>query len=121
MLKWTYLAAAAGWAASMVYEWMWDADGSGGYFAWGVIGVTVLGGLFIRGLARQGARKDPSPMIWFLLAALAAALFYSALERTAKGSLTHIPMLPMYLVLFVDFFTSGCYTWWKKLKKNRRN
>ena len=52
-----------------------------------------------------------------LLAAVAVALGYSALERTVENSLTHVPLLPMYPILFLDFFASGCYTWWKKRKR----
>lgn len=119
MVKWSYLAGAAAWTASMLYEWMWYGGSLGQYIAWALVGVTVLVGLFIRGITAegQGKRRDPPPMIWFVLAALTASLFYSMLERTANGSLTHIPVLPLYLILFLDFFATGCYTWWKKLKK----
>lgn len=118
MVKWTYLVGAVAWIASMIYEWMWSGGDIGGYIAGAVVGVTVLAGLFIRGITAevQTKRQDPPPMIWFVLAALAVSLLYSMLERTANGTLTHVPMLPLYLILFLDFFVSGCYTWWKKLR-----
>jgi len=105
----------------MAYEWMWSGESAGGFFACGVVGLTAFLGLFIKVITqenRTGKRRDLSPMMWFLLAALTCALFYSVLERTAQGVLTHVPILPMYFILFVDFFASGCYTWWKKHRRN---
>lgn len=122
MLKWTYVALAIGWAGSMVYEWLWSGcTGTGGYFTLGAVGVTVLMGLFIRQAARRRRSKEPLSMLWFLSAAVVCALFYSALERTVQGQLTHVPFMPLYLALFADFFATGCYIGWKKLKKNRRD
>lgn len=122
MLKWSCAALGLGWAASMIYEWMWSGGSIGQYVAWAVVGLTAALGMMIAVITRENRavkRREVPPMIWFLLAALCCAMFYSALERTVQGSLTHVPMLPMYMVLFADFFGSGCYTWWKKLKRKR--
>ena len=116
MVKWTYLAGALAWAAATVYEWKWYG-GSAVSMACGAAGLIVFAGLFVWRLLRKDGRKDPQPMTWFLSAALTVTLFYSMLEKTANGTLTHIPMLPVYIILFLDFFLTGCYTWWKKLKK----
>lgn len=116
MVKWTYLAGALAWAVAAIYEWMWYG-GSAVNIVCGVAGLAVFAGLFIWRLLHNDNRKDPQPMIWFLLAALTVTLFYSMLEKTANEMLTHIPMLPVYIILFLDFFLTGCYTWWKKLKK----
>lgn len=122
MLKWSCAALGLGWVASVVYEWMWSGGSLAQYITWGVVGLTGALGLLVAVATRENRavkRQEISPMIWFLLAALMCALFYSALERTVEGQLTHVPMLPMYMVLFVDFFVSGWYTWWKKLKRKR--
>ncbi len=120
MLKWTCAAIGLGWAASMIYEWAWGGEGLGRYITLGVVGITLALGLFMSALTRERTKPiKVRPMIWFLLAALMCALFYSALERTVQGGLTHVPMLPMYIVLFIDFLGSGAYGLWKKAKKRR--
>ncbi|RKJ40281.1 hypothetical protein D7X94_09110 [Acutalibacter sp. 1XD8-33] len=117
MQKWSYLAAAVAWILSMIYEWMWNGGKIVQYLAWGAIGVTVLVGLMVRSATKGGSGRQVKAMEWFLLAALMVALFYSMVEHTAKQHLTHVPVLPLYLILFLDFFLSGCYTWWKKQKR----
>lgn len=122
MLKWSCAALGIGWAGSMVYEWLWSGGDPGQYIAWAVVGLSIALGLMMAVITRENraaVRKEISPMIWFLLAALVCAMLYSALERTVQGQLTHVPMLPMYIVLFLDFLGSGGYTWWKKLKRRK--
>lgn len=122
MLKWSCAALGLGWAASMIYEWAWGGGGIGRYITWAVVGLTLALGLMVAAITRENravVRKEIPPMIWFLLAAVVCALFYSALERTVQGGLSHVPMLPMYIVLFLDFLASGGYTWWRKLKRKR--
>lgn len=117
MLKWSFLALGLGWAVSMIYEWMWSGGSLGQFIMWAVVGLTIALGLFVRSTGKEqraGRPRNLSPMLWFLLAAITAAAFYSALERTAQGLFSHIPMLPLYFILFLDFFASGCYTWWRK-------
>lgn len=117
MAKWSYLVAAVAWTASMVYEWMWNGGKIVQYLAWAAIGITVLIGLLIRSVSKGDSGRQLRPMEWFLMAAVTAAMLYSGMDHMAKGQLTHIPLLPMYLILFLDFFASGCYTWWKRLKR----
>ena len=122
-MKWACAAIGLGWAASMVYEWAWGGEGLGHYLTLGVVGFTLALGLFMSALTKErraGKPKEIRPMIWFLLAALVFALFYSALERTVQGELTHVPMLPMYIVMFLDFLGSGAYVWWGKLKGRKK-
>ncbi len=47
------------------------------------------------------------------------ALCYSALERTVQSGFSHVPLLPMYIVMFLDFLGSGAYGVWERLKKRR--
>ena len=120
MLKWTCAALGLGWVASMIYEWAWGGGSLGQYITWAVVGVTLCLGLFMSALTKERRTGKPAefrPIMWFLLAATIFALFYSALERTAQEQLTHVPMLPMYLVLFLDFLGSGDYVWWRRMKK----
>ncbi len=103
----------------MIYEWMWCKGELIQYVAWALIGVTVMGGLFIR--ACMSSKPDGTPpMIWFLLAALVCAMFYSALGRAGQYSPPHVRMMPMYPILFLDFFLSGCYTWWRKMTQKHK-
>lgn len=122
MLKWSCAALGLGWVGSMVYEWLWNGGSLGRYIAWAVVGLSIALGLMLAVITRENravVRKEPSPMIWFLMAALVCAMFYSALERTVAGQLSHVPMLPMYIVLFLDFLGSGGYTWWRKLRRRK--
>ena len=122
MLKWTCAALGLGWAASMIYEWVWSGEGIGRYITLAVVGVTLCLGLFMSALTKERRGKglrELRPMIWFLLAALMFALFYSSLERTVREGLTHVPLLPMHIVLFLDFLGSGAYVWWGKLKRRK--
>lgn len=116
MLRWTFLGLCAAWAAGMLYEWMW----TGGRSPWLLF--SLAAGMFVGGVVfsqmRRGKRMpDPKAMVWFILAALSVSMGYGALERTVEKGLSHVPMLPMYFILFLDFFVSGCYTWWKKWKR----
>lgn len=122
MLKWTCAALGLGWAASMIYEWAWAGEGLGQYITWAVVGITIAMGLFISMVTKEHRTGKPvelRPMIWFMLAALICAMLYSALERTVQGQLTHVPMLPMYIVMFLDFLGSGAYASWKKIKRKK--
>lgn len=122
MLKWSCAALGVGWVGSMAYEWAWSGGNLGQYITWAVVGLSLALGLMVAVITRENraaVRREISPMVWFLLAALVCAMFYSALERTAQGQFTHIPMLPMYIVLFLDFLGSGGYTWWRKLKRKK--
>ena len=119
MYKWSFLAAAAAWVLSMQYEWLWNGGRIVQYLAWAVVGATVLLGLMVRSVSKEDSGRKPRPMEWFLLAALTAALFFAAVEHTAQGHLTHIPVLPMYIVLFLDFFLTGGYLWWQRLKRRK--
>lgn len=122
MLKWSCAALGVGWVGSMVYEWAWSGGNLGQYITWAVVGLSLALGLMVAVITRENraaVRREISPMVWFLLAALVCAMFYSALERTAQGQFTHIPMMPMYIVLFLDFLGSGGYIWWRKLKRKK--
>ncbi len=120
MAKWSYLAAGVAWTVSMIYEWMWCGGKLAQYVAWAVIGLTVMGGLFIRTMGKEHGEGTPQnlpAMVWFLLAALTCALFFAAVDRAAAVQPAHVQLMPMYLIMFVDFLATGCYTWWKKLGK----
>lgn len=122
MLKWSCAALGVGWVGSMIYEWAWSGGNLGQYVTWAVVGLSLALGLMVAVITRENraaVRREISPMVWFLLAALVCAMFYSALERTAQGQFTHIPMMPMYIVLFLDFLGSGGYIWWRKLKRKK--
>lgn len=111
MLRWSLLGMGMAWAAGMLYEWLW----TGGQSPWMLFslaaGVFVGGALFVW----QGGRQlRVQPMVWFVLAALTVAFCQAALERAVARGLTHVTLLPMYPILFLDFLASGCYTWWKK-------
>lgn len=119
MLKWSLLALGLGWAASMIYEWMWCGGSLGLYIIYAVMGLLLILGLFVSSAGAEykaGKPQNFPPMIWFLLAAVTCALFYSALERAPRNDPVHVQLLPLYFILFLDFFGTGCYTWWKKLK-----
>lgn len=115
MLKWSLLGIGGAWASAMLYEWLWSGRQSMGLLLLLAAGVFLSVLLFASLQRRQPPQVEP--MVWFILAAVAVALGYSALERTVENSLTHVPLLPMYPILFLDFFASGCYTWWKKRKR----
>lgn len=122
MLKWSCAALGIGWAGSMIYEWAWSGGSLWQYITWAVVGLSLALGLMVAVITRENraaVRREISPMVWFLLAALVCAMFYSALERTVQGGLSHVPMLPMYIVLFLDFLASGGYAWWGKLKRRK--
>lgn len=118
MLKWSFLGIGAAWGAAMLYEWLWSAMQSPKLLFLAAAGVFLGGVLFVQLRRRRSLRVQP--MVWFILAAITAALFHSALERTVEEGLTHVPLLPMYPILFLDFFASGCYTWWRKRKGQGR-
>ena len=88
---------------------------------------TGLGGLrdirvgLVRGglCPRTNEPAGPRPMIWFLLAALMCALCYSALERTVQSGFSHVPLLPMYIVMFLDFLGSGAYGVWERIRRRK--
>lgn len=120
MLKWTCAALGLGWAASILYEGAWGAWSAGQYVSWTMVGAAITLGLLLLILARERRTGKPwtlRPMEWFLMAALVVAMIYSGLEHTAKGELTHVPVLPMYIVLFVDFLGAGLHGWWRKDRK----
>ena len=120
MIKWSYLAVGAGWVLSLIYEWMWCGGKLAQYVGWGIVGITVMGGLFIRTMNKEHSDGKPQnlpAMIWFLLAALVCALFFAAVGRAEEAQPPHVQMMPMYFILFVDFLVTGCYTWWKKIRE----
>ena len=80
MRKWSFLAAGLGWVLAVIYEWMWRGGSANAYLGAAVIGATVAVALFVRD-SMSGDGDRTRPMIWFLLAALTAALFYAALGR----------------------------------------
>lgn len=111
-MTWIYWGIGAAWAAAVVYEWMWSGQGA----LW--LGYLLTGGVFMGAvvLMRQPWRRGVpklKPRTWFTLAALACAFFMLAMDHTAEEGASHVPMLPLYLILFLDFLASGCYTWWK--------
>lgn len=116
MRKWSFLVAGLAWAVSMVYEWMWLGGGLTGYITSAVVGLTVMFGLFIKDSMRGGdGKEDQTPaMIWFLLAALVCAMLYAALGRAVEADPPRVQFLPMYLIMFLDFFLTGCIALWKK-------
>lgn len=116
MRKWSFLAAGLAWTVSMVYEWMWLGGKLISYIALAAMGLTVMFGLFIKDSMREreGKGDRTPPMIWFLLAALVCAMLYSALGRAVEADPPRVQLLPMYLIMFLDFFLTGCIAWWKK-------
>ena len=87
-----------------------------------VVGVTLCLGLFMSALTKERRTNKPAgprPMIWFLLAALMCALCYSALERTVQSGFSHVPLLPMYIVMFLDFLGSGAYGVWERIRRRK--
>ena len=122
MLKWTCAALGLGWAASVIYEWAWSGEDLARYITLGVVGVTLCLGLFMSALTKERRTNKPAgprPMIWFLLAALMCALCYSALERTVQSGFSHVPLLPMYIVMFLDFLWSGAYGVWERIRRRK--
>lgn len=115
MLKWSLLGMGAAWGAAMVYEWLWSGRQSPQLLLLAAAGLLLGSAAFV--LLRRRRSPSMKPMVWFVLAAMTAAMLYTALGRTVEEGLTHVPLLPMYPILFLDFFVSGCYTWWKKRRR----
>lgn len=111
-----YAAIAVAWVAGMVYEGMWSGGEIGAYVGLGAVGLSILVGALVRSATKNQRNNEPRPMEWFMLAALVVALFYLAVDKAALMDPPHVLLLPVYPILFLDFFLSGCYTWWKKLR-----
>ena len=75
MARWIYAALALGWVLSMIYECVQTGTGIALYFFLGVIGLTASVILFVRDLTRGGEQKPVPRMVYFLGAAMSAALF----------------------------------------------
>lgn len=112
MIRWSLLGVGAAWASAMLYEWLWTGGQSPWLLAMLAAGVFLAAAAFVYTPRRGRARVRP--MVWFVLAAVAVALWYAALESTVEKGLSHVPMLPLYPILFLDFLASGCYTWWRR-------
>ena len=117
MARWIYAALALGWVLSMIYECVQTGTGIALYFFLGVIGLTASVILFVRDLTRGGEQNVPR-MVYFLGAAISAALFYRALSKAAYAG-TYVQFMPSYLVMFAYFLGTGLYLWWKALREKR--
>ncbi len=118
MAKWIYAALALGWTLSMIYECLQTGTGTAQYASLGIIGVTVFVILFVRDLTRGGEHKPVPRMLYFLGAAVSAALFYMALGKAAEAG-TYVRLMPFYLVMFAYFLGAGLYQWWKALREKK--
>lgn len=112
MARGTYAALAVGWILSMFYECVQSGGSAASYFAVGIVGATGCAILFVRDINR-GEQKPVPRMIFFLAAAITAALFFMALNKAANAG-SYVRFLPFYIVLFLYFIGAGVFMWWKE-------